>query len=328
MGPGDLAKLLEGLPVSRHPDLLVPAELGADAGVLRVAPDLAIVQSADFFPPMIADARNFGRIAAANALSDIYALGARPVSAINLLAVPSGEPVERVRAMLIGAHEVITQAGAVSLGGHTLIDTPLKFGLSVTGVVHPNRIVRHNTLAVGHVLVLTKPLGTAVVVTAAGRGMVPPEELAACIDRMCVLNAAPSSLMFELGASACTDVTGFGLLGHLLEMLSLGKAGAVLQAGAIPLLPNVLRYAAEGAACGGTKRNMEYTSARVDYGPRGDDMRVVLNDAQTSGGLLIALPSEGAASMLHALSEEGYPCQAAIIGNVVAEHPGMLVVMP
>jgi len=328
MGPGDLAKLLEGLPVSRHPDLLVPAELGADAGVLRVAPDLAIVQSADFFPPMIADARAFGRIAAANALSDIYALGARPVSAINLLAVPKGEPLESVRAMLSGAHEVITQAGAVSLGGHTLTDTPVKFGLSVTGVVHPDRIVRHNTPAIGHVLVLTKPLGTGVVVTAAGKGMVPPEELAACIDQMCVLNAAPSSLMFELGASACTDVTGFGLLGHLLEMLSLGEVGAVLHAGAIPLLPNVVRYAAEGAICGGTKRNMEYTSPRVDCGTEGNDMRLVLNDAQTSGGLLIALPHSGAEAMLDALRKQGYPCRAAIIGEVVAEHPGMPVVKP
>jgi selenide, water dikinase len=324
MGPGDLAQLLAGLPHSSHPDLLLAPDGGADAGVLRVAPDLAIVQTADFFPPMVADARAFGRIAAANALSDIYAVGGRPVSAVNLLAAPKSEPLESLRAMLIGAYEVVAQAGAVMLGGHTLIDTTVKFGLAVTGVVHPDHIVPHNTPLIDDVLVLTKPLGTAVVLTAFDRGLVSPAELASCIEQMCALNRLASEVMLACEAHAATDITGFGLLVHALDMIGLGRMGLTLESESVPCLPRLQELVEAGAICGGTKRNMEYSDGRVLYRHVPDWLQVVLNDAQTSGGLLIALGDDKAAVFISMLRDAGYPHAARVIGRVTDDHPGTI----
>lgn len=327
MGPGDLLELLKGVPQSRHPDLLVPAELGADAGVLRVAPDLAIVQSTDFFPPMLADARAFGRIAAANALSDLYALGSRPVAAVNLLAVPKGEPFENMRAMLTGAYEIITEAGAVMLGGHTLTDTSVKFGLAVTGLVHPDRIVRHNTPQAGDVLVLTKPVGTAALVTAHGKGLAGPEELSRLIEMMTALNRAASEAMLKCGVHAATDVTGFGLLGHAMDMLSLGEVGYEISYAALPKVPGAEEYIAQGAVCGGTRRNLAFTAERVDLSALSEPQRLLINDSQTSGGLLIALPPAGAARLAELMHAAGYRYPAAVIGKVVDDHKGAVKVL-
>jgi selenide,water dikinase len=326
MGPGDLAKLLDGLPPSRHPDLLLPAEHGADAGIIRVAPDLAVVQSADFFPPLIADARAFGRIAAANALSDIYAVGAKPVGAVNLLATPRSEAFDGLRAMLAGAQEVVEAAGAAMLGGHTLIDTSVKFGLAVTGVVHPARIIRHDTPQTGDVLVLTKPLGTAVVLTACDRDLAGAEELGACIALMSETNRLAGERLYEYGAHAATDITGFGLLAHALDMLSTAPLGMTLAWQATPMLDHVAELIKAGAVCGGTKRNMDFTASRVDYGEAPEWVRVLLNDAQTSGGLLVALPEGAAERFIAALREAGYRLPLAIIGRVVDQLAGTISV--
>lgn len=294
--------------------------------MLRVAPDLAIVQTADFFPPMVTDARAFGRIAAANALSDVYAVGGVPVSAVNLLAAPRSEPLESLRAMLTGAYEVVAEAGAVMLGGHTLIDTAVKFGLAVTGVVHPEHIVPHNTPLVDDVLVLTKPLGTAVVLTAYDRGLATAQELAACIEQMCVLNRLASETMLACEAHAATDITGFGLLVHALDMIGLGAMGLDIESESVPCLPRLQELIAAGAICGGTKRNIEYADARVEYRQVPDWLQIVLNDAQTSGGLLIALASNKAPVFLSMLRDSGSPCAAAVIGRVTLDHPGTISV--
>jgi selenide,water dikinase len=340
MGPGDLQSLLDMLrcalpPTEPHPDLLVPAEQGADAGVFRVAPDVAIVQSADFFPPMVSDPAAFGRIAAANSLSDIYACGGRPVTAINLLAVPKDEPRENVVAILAAAAEVVRASGAVMVGGHTLLDDNIKFGLSITGVVHPDMIVRHNTPRVGHALVLTKPLGTGVLITAHGKGQASDGELDTCIASMGALNRGAAELLSEFEASASTDITGFGLIGHLLDMLSLEQAGIEVDCGMLPLLPRV-RELAGSNVCGGTKRNLEHFTSGVDYGECSDVDRTILNDAQTSGGLLVALPATCAREYVRRLEAGEYPgassdlglgTAARIIGTVTAEHPGTIRVL-
>jgi selenium donor protein len=327
MGPGDLAKLLSGLPHSHHPDLLLPPEGGADAGVMRVSPDLAIVQTADFFPPMVADARAFGRIAAANALSDIYAVGGRPVGAVNLLATPKNEPLAGLQAMLAGAYEVVEKAGAVMLGGHTLIDTNVKFGLAVTGVVHPEHIVPHNTPLADDVLILTKPLGTAVILTAYDRGLVSAEEYSACVEQMCELNRLASEVMLECEAHAATDITGFGLLVHALDMLSFSSLGLVIENESVPCLPRVQELIEAGAICGGTKRNMEYSDSRVEYQNVPAWRQIILNDAQTSGGLLIALGDDKAEQFIAAMRAVGYMYEVGVVGRVVLDHPGTISVI-
>lgn len=324
LGPAELAALLAALAAARPhpapspPELLVPVVDGADAGVYQVSADCAIVQSADFFPPMIADAAAYGRIAAANALSDIYAAGARPVTAVSLLAMPRGEPQERVVAVLAGANDCLEEAGAVLLGGHSIISKELLFGLTATGVVHPQRVLRHNTPRIGDRLVLTKPLGTGILVHAAGHGQAGPEALKPAVAQMQRLNARPSALLFELGASAATDITGFGLIGHALDMLSRGEASYEIEYAALPKLPGVEALAAAGAVCGGTARNLAYYDAQVRYAAEADNAArsVLVNDAQTSGGLLIALPASAAAQLVSALAAAGEP-QAAVIGRVV-----------
>jgi selenide,water dikinase len=351
MGPGDLADLLRRLaclvPPSAHPDLLVPAEQGADSAVYRVAPDVAIVQSADFFPPMVDDPAAFGRIAAANALSDIYACGARPVTALSLLAVPAEEDRDSIAAMLAAAQGAVHEAGAVMAGGHTLLDPGVKFGLAVTGVVHPSMIVRHNTPRAGDALVLTKPLGSGVLLTAKGRGWTADEDMACGIAVMGMLNKVAAELFTEFHISASTDVTGYGLAGHLLDMLSGGELGAEIEYGALPLLPKVEHWATDGAICGGTKRNMEHyrtsldlvaaASLRPDGGTAAAAtvQQIILCDSQTSGGLLVALPADEAedyaqringAMALHA-GEHGLMVWASVIGRVIDGPVGRISVV-
>jgi len=335
MGPGDLSDLLARLsclvPPSRHPDLLVPAEQGADSAVYRVAPDVAIVQSADFFPPMVDDPAAFGRIAAANALSDIYACGARPVTALSLLAVPEAEDKDAVARMLAAAQEAVHEAGAVMAGGHTLLDPQLKFGLSVTGVVHPDRIIPHNMPRIGDALVLTKPLGSGILLTAYGRGLASAADLQRAIGVMGALNKAAAELFPEFHISASTDVTGFGLVGHALDMLSgTPGAGIELDYAALPLLPGIEDWARAGAICGGTRSNMEFYRTRVDFGSLHESAQIVLCDSQTSGGLLVALPVQEAndftARLNTTLATDEIPMWASEIGQVVSSDIARIVV--
>lgn len=326
MGPCDLDELVKQLELKGHPDLLVGPEHGSDAGVYRLSPEIAIVQSADFFPPMIADAYNFGRVAAANALSDVFALGARPVTALNLLATPKDTPREALVAMLDGSQQVIQEAGAVVSGGHTILGNTVMFGLAATGVVHPDKLIRNTTAKPGDKLVLTKPLGSGITVHAHNAGQASDQMLADCIEVMATLNRAPCELMVQHGANAATDITGFGLLGHALDMLSLGNVGFELNYPDVPLMPDVEQLAIDGNYPGGSKRNQEYTDEKVEFVGDSGAARLVLNDAQTSGGLLIALPADAAQKLLDGLNNSGYSHGAAIIGEAVDRHVGKITV--
>ncbi|MEZ5338831.1 MAG: selenide, water dikinase SelD [bacterium] len=321
MGPCDLAEMMSQLPVMEHSDLLVGPLHGSDAGVFRLREDLALVQSTDFFPPMISDARAFGRISATNAISDIYAMGARPVTALNLLAAPRGEDQGALVDMMDGAREIVEEAGAVISGGHTILNDVVMFGLSVTGVVHPERLLRNTTVQDGDVLVLTKPIGTAVVVHAYNAGNATEDDLAGCVASMCTLNRIASELLHDCGAHASTDITGFGLLGHASDMLSTSELGIEIDAAAVPLIGRTRELAEAGNICGGTKRNAEFTDSFVDYTPGSEHWRMILNDAQTSGGLLVSLPQVRAEEFRQRIAASGYNLTTAIIGRVRGGRP-------
>ena len=326
MGPCDLDELVKQLKLTGHPDLLVGPEHGSDAGVYRLSPEIAIVQSADFFPPMIADAYNFGRVAAANALSDVFALGARPVTVLNLLATPKDAPRDALVAMLDGSQQVIQEAGAVVAGGHTILGNTVMFGLAATGVVHPDKLIRNITARPGDKLVLTKPLGSGITVHAHNAGQAGDEQLAGCIEVMATLSRLPAELMVKHGAHAATDITGFGLLGHALDMLSLKQVGFEIDYAAVPLMPDAEKLALAGNYPGGSKRNQEYTDEHVEFIGDAAAVRLVLNDAQTSGGLLIALSPEQAVQLVSELGSSPYPFEPAIIGEVVDRHVGKITV--
>jgi selenide,water dikinase len=298
---------------------------GDDAGVFRVSDDLALVQTADFFTPIVDDAADWGRIAASNALSDVYAMGGRPLTAVQLVGWPRDDlPFELLGETLIGAAEVLAAAGCTIVGGHSIDDREPKFGLAVTGLVHPDRIVTATGAEPGDVLVLTKPIGTGLVATGIKRGTANPDAAATAVAVMTALNDGACRAMLAAQATAATDVTGFGLLGHLGEMLG-GRVGAVIDADAVPLLPEAADLAAAGVVPGGTRRNLEHAATFTDFGALAEHRRLLLADAQTSGGLLIAVPSDRVGRLLTALDAEGAPA-AAVVGSIVAEHPGRVAV--
>ncbi|MGH2979096.1 MAG: selenide, water dikinase SelD, partial [Solirubrobacterales bacterium] len=266
IGPGQLREVLATLPREVHADLLVGADTYDDAGVYRLSDELALVQTVDFFTPIVDDPRDFGRIAAANALSDVYAMGARPVTALNLVAF-SLERVggEVLAEILAGGAEVARRAGVAIVGGHSIDDPEPKYGLAVTGVVHPGRVVRNSTARAGDVLFLTKPVGGGAVATAAKRGIAPAALVRECTDVMTTLNSDAAAAALSVGPSAMTDVTGFGLLGHLHEMALASGVGAHVDGGAVPALAGVLELLAAGAIAGGSRRNREWVEPHVGW---------------------------------------------------------------
>lgn len=282
--PGELAELVAGLPAASYPELVVGT--GDDAGVVRVAQDLAVVSTADFFTPVLDDPYDFGRVAAANALSDVYAMGARPVMAVNLV----GWPRERLSAGLLaevlrGGAAVAAEAGVPVVGGHSIDDPEPKYGMAVTGVVHPDRMLRNDAATPGTPLTLTKPLGIGVLATWHKRTGKRSE---AAVDAMTTLNAAAAEAALAGGARAATDVTGFGLLGHLHEMMLASGTSARLDPGAVGYLPGAREVAAEGFVSGGTRRNLDWVRPHLDSGGADELELLLLADAQTSGGLLVA----------------------------------------
>jgi selenide, water dikinase len=307
-------------------DLLVGAAEGDDAAVLRLDDERALVLTTDFFTPIVDDARDWGRIAAANALSDVYAMGGRPLLALNLTAWP-GEtlPLEILAEVLRGGASVATGAGCLVVGGHTIDDPEPKYGMAVVGLADPDRLLTISAARPGDVLVLTKPLGTGVIATAHKRGAAADDVLAAAVASMTSLNAAASEAALAAGVVAATDVTGFSLLGHLHRMLRASGCGATVYASAVPLLPGALELTQAGYVSGGTRNNMSYLAPRtsVDAGVP-HDVAVLLQDAQTSGGLLLATASPDA--LLAELERRDVP--AAVIGQVVAGSPGHIEVRP
>ena len=292
------------LPVD-DPAVLVDAATADDAAVYRLDDARALVVTADFFTPIVDDPYAFGRIAAANALSDVYAMGARPLFALNLVAFPR-DLLDRgiLEEILRGGGEVVREAGAVVLGGHSIDDPEPKFGLCVVGEVAPDHVIRNSTGRAGDALVLTKPLGTGIVGTALKAGRASPGVVDAAVASMTRLNRRAAEAMRHHGVHACTDVTGFGLVGHLHEMARASGLAARIHADAVPLLPGVRPLVEQGHVPGGTERNLDDLADQVDWGRADRVTRTLLADAQTSGGLLIALPADRAPALVEELRQE------------------------
>jgi len=310
-----------------HADLLVGTSTADDAGVFRIAPDLALVQTVDFFTPIVDDAFQFGAIAAANALSDVYAMGGEPKTALNVACFPqNGVPLEVLTDILRGGLAKAEEAGVVVVGGHTVIDEEIKFGMAVTGLVHPDRILRNVGARPGDALVLTKALGTGIVATALKRGAGSPAEHAAAIESMAALNAAAARVLRGFEVHACTDVTGFGLLGHGYEMAHGSGVRLALVAERLPLLPGARALAAAGHLTGGCKRNRDWLADKVEVAAAVPaDLAEIAWDPQTSGGLLAAVPAATAPRLLDAFGAAGV--RAATIGAVEARSSGAWVAL-
>jgi selenide, water dikinase len=318
LGPADLLPIVRDLPSQDDPALLVGAATADDAAVYRLADGLALVQTVDFFTPIVDDPYDFGRIAAANALSDVYAMGGRPITALNLVAFPLERlGAEVLGAILRGGLDVCAEAGAVVAGGHSIDDPEPKFGLAVTGVVDPDALLTNAGARPGDALVLTKPLGVGAISTAWKRGACTPQLLQAGVDVMVALNAGAATAALAAGAHAATDVTGFGLLGHLHSLALASGVAAEVDAGAVPALDGVEELLAdESAVSGGSRRNRAYADGFTRWSETVPAWRRrLLCDATTSGGLLVALPAKQAGAV-----------PGPVVGRVTAGPPGALVV--
>jgi selenide,water dikinase len=310
---------VQALPQSTDPNLLVGTETSDDAGVYRLRDDLALVQTADFFTPIVDDPYDFGRIAATNALSDVYAMGGRPVSALNLVAWSvESLGTEMLGEVLRGGHEVVTAAGAVIAGGHTIDDPEPKYGLAVTGVIDPAEVITNAGGRAGDALVLTKPLGAGAVTTALKKGLADDDVLARAVEVMTELNAAASQAARAAGAHAMTDVTGFGLLGHLHELALASGVSAVVQAAAVPAIAGVPELLADDRAiAGGSRSNRRYAEEFASFDAGVDEVRRrLVTDAMTSGGLLVALDPARAGEV-----------PGVVVGRLVVGEPGTISVV-
>jgi selenide, water dikinase len=325
LGPEALESLLEGLGDSDDPALLVGAATRDDAAVYRLSEELALVQTADFFTPIVDDPYDFGRIAAANALSDVYAMGGEPRLALNLVAFPLAELGSDVLGRILrGGAEIAAQAGVAIAGGHSIDDPEPKYGMAVTGVAHPEDVVRNSTARAGDVLFLTKPIGGGVVTTQAKRGNATAELIARCTEVMVTLNRSAAEAASRVGVSAMTDVTGFGLIGHLRELVNASGVGARVEAGAVPVIDGVQRLVTSGdGLSGGSRRNRAFLEQFTSFDQAvPDERRALLFDAMTSGGLLIAASAERATEMEQALVAAAP--QSARIGELTAGEPGRI----
>ncbi|MDH5234455.1 MAG: selenide, water dikinase SelD [Gemmatimonadota bacterium] len=317
MGPGDLSAALAPLPRESDPRLLVGRETFDDAGVFRLSDDLALVQTVDFFAPIVDDPYRFGRIAAANSLSDVYAMGGEPLTAMNIVGFPDKVlPLSVLTEILRGGQDAVHEAGARIVGGHTVIDEELKYGLSVTGRVHPDRILSNARARAGDLLILTKPIGSGILATAGKAGALSADQDEALYHAMSALNADAARVAVELGARCATDVTGFGLLGHALHIARASDATLRIAHADVPLLPGTREALVAGFTTGGAKRNADFVSALTDWGDTGPDVRALLTDPQTSGGLLIALPPPAAKAFCARVAT------AVVIGRVTARGSG------
>jgi selenide, water dikinase len=321
LGPRDLTQVLQLLgPIAKPEDVLVSEETGDDAAVYRLGDGGGLVLTLDFFTPLVDDPGDWGRIAAANALSDVYAMGGTPRVALNIAGWPVDElPLDLLADVLRGAREIASSADVAIVGGHTITTEkePL-FGMVAVGFVDPARIVRNSTAGPGMGLFLSKPIGTGLIATAIKRDATDEEHARLAVESMTTLNAEASAAMVRDGAGAATDVTGFGLLGHLRRMLEASGCAAVVRADAVPLLPDVLSLAQRDVVAGGTKRNHAWLQEAVDWGELTPPEQIVLADAQTSGGLLVASTGEMDASLFAPIGQvvEGDPGSIAVTGRV------------
>lgn len=320
---------MRGLPKIEDPNVIAGIEHFEDAGVYRLRDDLALIQTIDFFTPIVDDPFTFGRIAAANALSDVYAMGGKPLTAMNVICFPvKSMDMSILHDILLGGMEILREAQVTLIGGHSVEDNELKYGLSVSGVIHPDKVVRNRGAQPGDKIVLTKALGTGIVSTAIKGGEAPPELAARSIESMTTLNRTAAEIMAETpGVHACTDITGFGFLGHACEMIEGSDTGMLINITAVPVFKGVQELVREGYVPGGLYRNKEFRMHMLEFERSCPDISAdFLFDPQTSGGLLISIEAAQAEKFLKRLRDAGAR-DAAIVGEVVSEPRGKILVI-
>lgn len=316
-----------GLDIPTDERVLIGIGTADDAGVYLISEDLALIQTVDFFTPIVDDPFSFGRIAAANALSDVYAMGGQPKTAMNIVAFPVQKlAIEILRDVLAGGMATLREAGVALIGGHSIEDDEFKYGLSVSGFVHPQRILANQGLRQGDLLILTKPLGTGIINTAIKGGLASEQTIRQVTEQMARLNADAAAVMADFPISACTDVTGFGLLGHLAEMISGTTTAARIDSDRVPLLAEAVEFARIGFVPAGAYRNKAFRQPLLNVSPTIDPILLdVLFDPQTSGGLLLGCPEARAEALLARLLAAGVE-RAAIIGSVVAGDKDQIII--
>lgn len=325
VGAGVLAKLLDGIRVHEDPNLLVGFDKSDDASVYRVSDELALVQTVDFFPPIDDDPYTFGQIAATNALSDVYAMGGEPKLCLNIMAVPADLPKEAVHALLRGGYDKVYEAGALITGGHSILDDEPKYGLAVTGFVHPDHVLTNSGAKPGDVLFLTKPLGIGVLTTAQKAGLLSPEGRTLIRRLMTTLNKSARDAMVRFRVHACTDVTGFGFLGHSLELAQGSDVCLHIDTAKLDLIPEALELARDGILPEGMYRNRSFAEASVDAGPAELAVQDLLYDPQTAGGLLMAVDPADADALEAALTGAVPSCQC--VGTAAAHDGGARILL-
>lgn len=326
MGPGTLTEILASIPQVEDPRLLVSGATMDDAGVYLLSEELALIQTVDFFTPMVDDPYLFGQVAAANALSDVYAMGGVPLTALNIAAFPINNMDPGIlREILLGGADKVREAGALLVGGHTVEDPEPKYGLAVTGTVHPQKVLTNQGARPGDVLVLTKPLGIGIICTAIKGDLADSRAVDQAVRSMVALNQKAMEVVQEIGVHACTDVTGFGLLGHLFEMLT-PDVGFQVDWPEVPVLEAAFEYAGMGLVPAGARRNFSYLEKVLAWSEKISKVDLdILCDPQTSGGLLLAVAGEKGPKLVQALRENGVEF-ARIIGRVTEERPGQIFI--
>ncbi|WP_164667950.1 selenide, water dikinase SelD [Virgibacillus doumboii] len=328
IGPADLSQVLRSLPqTTPNPDLLVGLDTSDDAGVYKLNDEIALVQTTDFFTPIVDDPYDFGQIAAANAISDVYAMGGKPITALNIVAFPISTLDKKILAEILrGSGDKLAEADVSLVGGHSIDDQEPKFGLAVTGTVHPDKVKTNTGAQPGDKLILTKPIGVGIYSTSIKRDLLSEEEVDRVTKVMTTLNKTASETMANYDVHASTDVTGFGLLGHASEMAEGSNVEIHVNAGQVPVLPRVKELAESGAVPGGTKNNFDHIKDVVTYPEAMDQIdKWILCDAVTSGGLLISVASDDANSLLNELQDKGV--EAQIIGEVIEGKSGHITVL-
>ena len=316
------------LPTSAEvdPNLLVGLDVPDDAGVYKLTNDIALVQTVDFFTPIVDDPRMFGQIAAANSLSDVYAMGGKPLTVLNIVGFPIKKLDPLILANILkGAAEKVQESGAILIGGHSIDDNEPKFGMAVTGIVHPEKVWTNHGAKPGDVLILTKPIGVGILTTAIKRDLLDQESIDLVTKVMAELNKKAAEVFMNYSVHACTDITGFGLLGHAKEMASGSNVGIRIHKENVPVLPHAYELANQGIVPGGSKANHKWLAECVDYGSTPEYVQWLLCDAVTSGGLLVSIPEEQAEACLKDLKEQGME-YASVIGKVINEPIGCIVV--
>ena len=323
IGPGSLSKLLKDLPKQKDENLLVGYESSDDAAVYKISEDKAIIQTLDFFTTMVNDPYLYGQIAATNALSDVWAMGGEVISALNIVTFPEKEDYEKLHLILKGGAEKVHEAGGVLAGGHSIHDATAKYGLSVTGIVHPDRILMNNSCKEGDLLILTKPLGVSIINTAFMIKECSEKAFEKCVKQMTTLNKYAADIMKKYKVNSCTDITGFGLLGHLVEMLD-NKFSAKLYSEKIPILEEAKQCAENFVITGGGQKNRNYLEEKIEFEIKDFALEEILFDPQTSGGLLISLAEKEAEKMLEELNK--LEIKSSIIGKVIKREEKDVIV--